>query len=54
MKNVEVQCMLKRGDSTRVTWVRERDAVVGNVISDKSSPDYGWMIKVVGGAKRDR
>lgn len=46
--------MLKRGDSTRMAWIPERHAVVGTVISDKSSLDYGWMIKVVGGAKRDR
>jgi hypothetical protein len=45
--------MLKKGDSTRMSWIPERHAVVGTVISDKYSLDYGWMIKVVG-AKRDR
>lgn len=48
MKIMERQCVLKRGDSTRVAWLPEKDAVAGNVVSDKSSPDYGWTIKVVG------
>jgi len=45
---IERQCLLKRGDSTKVTWVPEREAVVGNVITNKSSPDYGWTVKTVG------
>jgi len=49
---MERQCLIKRGDSTRVTWVRERDAVVGNVISDKSSPDHGWTVKTVGAQRK--
>jgi len=48
---MEKQCLLKRGDSTRVSWVSSKDAVVGNVISDKSSPDFGWTVKSVGDSR---
>ena len=49
---MEKQCLLKRGGSTRVVWLPERDAVVGNVISRKWSPDYGWTVKSVGQSRQ--
>jgi hypothetical protein len=50
-RHMEKQCLLKRGDSTRVVWVPDKYAVVGNVISDKSSPDFGWTVKSVGASR---
>jgi len=49
---MERQCVLKYGGATRVAWVPEKDAVVGNVISDRDSPEYGWKVSKVGGRRK--
>jgi len=51
---MEVQCMLKSGNGVRVAWIPEKNAVEGNVIKDKSSPNFGWVVKSVGQMRPQR
>jgi hypothetical protein len=48
---MERQCLLKNGTIMRVAWIDEKDAVVGKVISDRNSPEYGWTVKSVGASR---
>lgn len=52
-KKEEVQCFLACRGRTCVAWIPENEAVVGNVISDKKIPYYGWVVKTTG-SKRAR